>query len=131
MKTLFSYFCLLFITTVNAQDIRGTWIISSVIQDKEAEEYILSPRTDMRWGNFIEFTDLNTFTSYNSWPCGNDCFITSKGRYNLSNNTVSLFLNSLEYNVYCKELKPLKDTDLGVFTITHKDDNIILKKVKK
>lgn len=131
MKTLFSLLCLFFITTINAQDIRGIWVISPVIYDKETEEYILSPRKDMIWGNFVEFTELNTFASYNSWPCGNDCFISSKGRYKLSTNTISLFLVSLKYNEYCDDMNPLKNEELGIFTIIHEGDNIILKKVKK
>lgn len=133
MKTLFSCLCLLFITTSNAQDIRGIWKSSSLIKDKEIEEYTLSPAEENdHWGLFIDFTDLNTFTSYSSWPCGNDCFITAKGTYNLSHNTISFFLIDVKFNKeYCGDMKPLKNTNLGTFTITHNGENIILKKVKK
>jgi len=133
MKTLLSYFCLLFITTINAQDIRGTWKISSLIKDKEVEEYTLSPvKENDHWGFFISLTDINTFTSYSSWPCGNDCFITAKGTYNLSPSTISFFLIDVKFNKeYCSDMKPLENTNLGSFTIMHSGENIILKKVKK
>jgi len=62
------------------------WFIESevLLHSDEEQVYLLSRRTDSATRfNFqaMDFLDDETFTSYDSWECGNDCFTTVYGRY--------------------------------------------------
>lgn len=131
MKQLFTILLTLFFCTMNAQDLTGTWAIDKIIYTTETEEYILSPKGDNIFGTFINFTEIGTFENYNAWPCGNDCFITTKGTYKLSQDNISIFVKTVEANEYCNIPNPIQNTSLGVFKISYLDGNIILKKLKQ
>lgn len=50
----------------------------------------------------IRFTDSTHYESYNSWECGNDCFITVNGRYAFTkSNEVSFYVDSIQQTREC------------------------------
>lgn len=50
----------------------------------------------------IRFTDSTHYESYNSWECGNDCFITVNGRYAFTkSNEVSFYVDSIQHRNQC------------------------------
>lgn len=131
MKKLFILILGLCLTSGYAQDLTGTWAIDKIIYTTETEEYILSPKGDNIFGTFINFTEISTFENYNAWPCGNDCFITTKGTYKSSQDNISIFVKTVEANDYCDIPNPIQNTSLGVFKISYLDGKIILKKLKQ
>lgn len=131
MKKLFIMILSLYFITGYTQDLKDTWAIDKIIYTTETEEYILTPKGDNMYGTFINFTELGTFENYNAWPCGNDCFITTKGTYKLSHDTISIFVKTVEVNEYCDFPNPIQNTSLGIFKISYSDGNIILNKHKQ
>jgi hypothetical protein len=50
----------------------------------------------------IRFTDSTHYESYNSWECGNDCFITVNGTYAFTkSNEVSFYVDSIQQTREC------------------------------
>jgi len=75
----------LFLTlTVNAQSIQGEWKINHLIIDSLVQDYTLDTLTTKRFSNYGNHISINKNGRFRTWytaPCGNDCFISSYGRY--------------------------------------------------
>lgn len=107
-----------------AQEWVGTWKTNELITYKAIEEYVLTPAnlaadaTKMeRFGNFIVFNADQTFESYYTAPCGNDCFTSTAGVYTIpKDNQMTLTLHRLEQNGMCMQSRE-ETVELGVYNI--------------
>ncbi len=117
MKKYFPLF-LLFISiqAIQSQEsILGLWKIDYLVnllynQLEDHEEYNLfsvnQPDENghmFDWGNWIKFNEDETFNSYYTAPCGNDCFPSVYGRFKLlDGDRVLLHVDSIIVGGFCK-----------------------------
>ncbi|WP_410878359.1 hypothetical protein [Myroides sp. DW712] len=121
-----------------AQDWVGTWKTNELITYKTIEEYVLTPANLAadatkieRFGNFIVFNADQTFESYYTAPCGNDCFTTTAGIYTIKDeNQIALTLYRLNQEGMCMQSRT-ETVDLGIYDILKEKDSMRLVKRKK
>lgn len=85
------------------------------------------------YGIFIEFIDTMHYRSYNIEPCGNSCFFTTVGKYNLSsNNELSLVMDSTTYRFFCNGT-PTKygDGKKDIYKITRLHNDSVIRLIKQ
>lgn len=122
----------------HAQDWVGTWKTNELITYKVVEEYVLTPANQaadaikMEWfGDFIVFNADQTFESYYTAPCGNDCFTTTAGVYTVTkNNQITLILHRLEQYGMCMQSRE-EMVNLGTYDLIKEKDSVRLVKRKK
>lgn len=118
---------------VFSQGLVGRWGISKVFWNKAEAEYELSKANSKeKWayGNFIEFKEDGTFESFYVAECGNDCFPTSKGVYQLlSKHRVELMVTYISQNEFCeKAFEKNGKWHLGTYKIIHSEEGVLLSK---
>jgi Uri superfamily endonuclease len=73
--------------------------------DETRERYELTAKNDtleFDYGNFVLFSKNKTFESYYTAWCGNDCFRTVYGKYNIIFDTkLSITVDSVYYSGWC------------------------------
>lgn len=128
------YFTLVFlfisIQAIQSQEsVLGVWKIDYLInlwynQPEDHEEYNLSPidndeeQRSFDWGNWVKFSDDETFISYYTAPCGNDCFPSVYGRFKLlEDDRVLLHVDSIIIGGFCEYQEFYPNKDIGVFKI--------------
>ncbi|WP_158961655.1 hypothetical protein [Myroides fluvii] len=120
-----------------AQALAGTWKTNAVFTYNIQEYYVLTPANTTeeaskmeRYGSFVVFSEDDTFQSYYTAPCGNDCFTTTDGTYEyLDKNTVKLTLHRLHQSGMCQDAQN-KKVVLGVFDIVQNKEGTRLVKRK-
>ncbi len=123
---------------LNAQSFENCiWQINNVFgyNGESLEEYQLSKvekqdeRLNFVYGNLISFI-RNSFSSYYTAPCGNDCFPSSYGSYKLiNNNLIEITQLVFEQSGDCETIH-MKMKTTTLFQIVRKSkSNIILKKI--
>ena len=129
-------FLLLFTLELSAQSIQGKWKISSLIIDSVTQEYTLRPLGDNyrdNYGNTIVLTDSNRFYTYYTAPCGNDCFVSSTGKYILTDQEhIQFIIEKVSFDGECNSQTseysfPL---DIGLYYIHRNNDQVYLIKSK-
>lgn len=130
MKTCF--FLLLLLATsqfiTSQENIIGTWKIDYLVglyynQPEDHQEYNLFPinKKENRGydsGNWIQFNKDETFNSYYTAPCGNDCFPSVFGRFKLlDSDRVLLHIDSIHISGFCESKQSYPNKDLGIFKI--------------
>ncbi len=119
MKNFFTLIVsLVLFQALQAQTIQGKWMISTLITGSGTEEYILSAASDKwNYGNTISINPDGTFVSAYSAFCGNDCFTTTTGKYELINGThIRFFLEKISRHGECAgNSEPNKD--LGLYYV--------------
>ena len=119
---------------LKAQNIQGEWMISNLIIDSVTQEYRLKPLSKEKWGNFgnhLVLTDSSIFYSYYNAPCGNDCFISSRGKYILRDeNHIQIIIDTVSYDGECSEQRSeyAFPMDIGLYYIHRRNDQIYLVK---
>jgi heat shock protein HslJ len=82
--------------------VKGTWAIDKLLGlDENVQQYTLTPVNNdfLRFGNFVTFTCTDSFRSYYSAECGNDCFTDVFGKYRIENETtLVLAVDSVIYH---------------------------------
>lgn len=81
---------LIFTFNVNGQNIEGEWRIDHLMIDTLVKDYTLDTLSSERYSNYGNHISINKDGSFRTWytaPCGNDCFISSFGKYNLIDST--------------------------------------------
>lgn len=120
-----------------AQEWVRTWKTNELITYKTIEEYVLTPANLAadatkieRFGNFIVFNADQTFESYYTAPCGNDCFTSTAGVYTVTkDNQMTLTLYRLEQNGMCMQFRE-ETVELGVYDIIKEKELLRLVKRK-
>jgi len=79
------------------------------------------------YGYITNFLPDQTFISYNIGPCGNECRMTVKGTYLLTENRIELLADSISYWKECSN-RPVEklNTSLGSYLWQQKGTTIIL-----
>lgn len=132
MKKYFPLF-LLFISAQAIQsqeNILGLWKIDYLVNllynhPEDHEEYNLFPVNQAdengyiyEWGNWVAFNEDETFNSYYTAPCGNDCFPSVYGRFKLlEGDRVLLHVDSIIISGFCKSEQFYPKKDIGIFKI--------------
>ncbi len=122
----------------HAQDWVGTWKTNELITYKTVDEYVLTPANQAanatkmeRFGDFIVFNADQTFESYYTAPCGNDCFTTTAGIYTITkNNQIALTLHRLNQEGMCMQSRE-ETADLGTYDVIKEENQMRLVKCKK
>jgi len=126
------------ISTSKAQNIKGEWMINTLFTDTLVKDYTLDTLSTEPYSNYGNHFKLETDGTFRTWytaPCGNDCFITSFGKYVfLDSNLIQFTLESIDY--YKAECNGRKSTyqfplDFGTFLISVKENKIHLVKLEK
>jgi hypothetical protein len=96
--------------------------------------YTLTPFKEgmFPWGTSFSFSQSgNTFSSGNSAPCGNDCFITVNGTYAIEQgNVLRIAVREVTYSDYCPNAKRKPDAKASMhFQMTFQSDTLLLTKV--
>ena len=82
-----------------------------------------------RWGTFISFGE-NTFSTNQSKQCGNDCFQSTIGKYQiLENNQVEFFIEKITRNSYCPKETQIVQKSIGIFQMIPSKNGINFKKI--
>jgi len=67
-------------------EITGKWKMNFPFESGKVKTYILSNfEADVEYYGNLELTPEGTFKSYDAWPCGNDCFRSWVGTYEIIN----------------------------------------------
>ncbi len=136
LRSLTLLFIVFTASQLNAQGIEGNWKINHLITDSLTLEYTLTPLSEDPWknyGNIISVTDSNYFHSYYTAPCGNDCFVSSIGKFHLvGSDHIQFVIESVTYTKECdgqtaKDVFPL---DIGLYYIDRRNGQINLVKNK-
>ena len=115
---------LLCASSLHAQNpLKGEWITSSLLRDFK-EEYqnllVLTQREDERGGYATEFkkNDKNQYISYYFAPCGNDCFPSIIGTFELiAPSYVRLNALKFEQRGFCKNKDEMLHNDTADYYI--------------
>ncbi len=109
-----------------------TWISDGIVGlDRTRNKYKLTkaPEKMGKWaGNMTNFNEGNTFTSFYSAFCGNDCFTATHGHYQfIASSRLDILVDSITYAGECKKqtkrfLNPMKQS----FQIETQKDTIYL-----
>lgn len=102
--------------------ISGHYMISHIISEVPEQTYSITPVPTDRgfaYGNNIKFDPTSlTFESYYTAPCGNDCFPSSRGTYQMEGEQhVRLHLTNVAQRGFCDGYDKTVQQDLGVFLI--------------
>ena len=82
-----------------------------------------------RWGTFISFGE-NTFSTNQYKRCGNDCFQSTIGKYQiLKNNQVEFFIEKITRNSYCPQKTQIVQKSIGIFQMIPSKNGISFKKI--
>jgi hypothetical protein len=102
--------------------LQGTWKIDMLITNAFAAEYNFHQQdtNGYQYGNKITLNADQTFVSYYSAPCKQDCFTTSIGKYKLiDENYICFFLEKITRFGRCQgDEKPEEDLGLYYFQKT-------------
>ena len=133
------YFILLLVINFSqdlcAQKLTGElWHINKIIgRDlKNTQEYTLTKIDstkdgDFVYGNKIIFNTNNTFNSFYSASCGNDCFPSSTGTFKMVDKAeIQLFVEEFVQEGDCEHKKMELNIDLGVYCISIESDKVIM-----
>ena len=123
---------LLCASSLHAQNpLKGEWITSSLLRDFK-EEYqnllVLTQREDERGGYATEFkkNDKNQYISYYFAPCGNDCFPSIIGTFELiAPSYVRLNALKFEQRGFCEKKNETLHNDTAVYYIYKVSDKKI------
>lgn len=126
MKWIQNFLASLFISGIfsfgaTSQDIIGEWKIDYLLLDSTRNEYVLSPvdTSDQRYnyGNHVRLLTDNSFQSWYTAPCGNDCFTSSTGRYVfIDPDHIQFFVDTITKHGECEmEEHPNYPINLGLF----------------
>ena len=102
------------ISSVIQHGVDSYWINRDLIQDSD------------RYGSFLNLNADGTFTSWNTAPCGNDCFYRSHGTFKKVDEThIRLQINLSSQSGYCPGggIADTKPRDLGIFEIKSKSSH--------
>ena len=118
--------------SLHAQNpLKGEWITSSLLRDFK-EEYqnllVLTQREDERGGYATEFkkNDKNQYISYYFAPCGNDCFRSVSGTFELiAPSYVRLNALTFEQHGDCKKINKTLHNDTADYYIYKVSDKKI------
>lgn len=131
--SLFASFQLLY----SQESIIGLWKIDFLISlpyghSEDQQEYNLFrlQQSDKRvydWGDWVSFAPDETFHSYYTAPCGNDCFPNVYGRFKLlDDDRVLLHVDSVLIGGFCKNEQFYPNRDIGIFKIFPTDSGFKL-----
>lgn len=101
--------------------------------DSDETQFILYKRNDTAqiW-NFsaVEFTDKEKFRSYNSWECGNDCFIAIDGKYKfIEKSEIEFQIEKISKTGICEEPPEyLSKPTIIIVKVEKSSDSLILNK---
>lgn len=121
------------------QDVLGTWKVDAVLWKTSRQVYHLQ-RLDSSdegiYGNYLIFNRDNTFESYYTAFCGNDCFSSSKGVYKiLKNNRIKLVLKEVRRKGFevpdCLEIHEKGVWSLGIYSLKKTEQGVILTKMRQ
>ena len=114
-----------------------TWKVNGSCLESEDQSgfsmttYIETKDISSRWGHFISFTE-NTFSTHYSAPCGNDCFTSVIGTYELLGaDRIKFFVENISRGRYCKGESETPKKSFGIFKINLTDGGLIFSKVSK
>ena len=111
-------------------DLRGNWNANELILSDETKEYFLFPQAPDGYniGNHITLNPDQTFTSFYSAECGNDCFTNSKGKYKIiDKNYICFYLEKITKSSDCSG-SSTPNRDLGLYYYYKKDKMFCLLK---
>lgn len=104
-------------------DLYGTWNTNELLLSDQTKEYFLFPQNaaDYNFGNHLKLNPNQTFESFYTAECGNDCFTTSKGKYKIiDQNYICFYLEKITRSGDCSgNTEP--DKDLGLYYYYKKD----------
>lgn len=111
------------------QNLVGEWYVSKII-DEGHEGYTLykieENEDNPHYGNILQLKEDGTFSSFYSAPCGNDCFPSSFGIYEIKeDNRIHLFIKEFNQDGMCESIHKVLDKSLGDFSISKVDENTI------
>ncbi|RZJ48450.1 MAG: hypothetical protein EOO44_21085, partial [Flavobacterium sp.] len=108
---------------VSISDLYGTWNTNELLLSDQTKEYFLFRQNaaDYNFGNHLKLNPNQTFESFYTAECGNDCFTTSKGKYKIiDQNYICFYLEEISRSGDCSgNTKP--DKDLGLYYYYKKD----------
>lgn len=111
-------------------ELQGTWISNELLLSDETKEYFLLRKSPdgYNFGNHITLNPDQTFTSFYTAECGNDCFTTSTGKYKIiDQNYICFYLEKITKSGDCSESTE-PDKDLGMYYYYKKDKMFCLLK---
>jgi len=84
-----------------------------------------------RWGHFISFTEKTFSTSYSA-PCGNDCFTSVSGTYELKGGDEILFyVEKITRGGFCSQESETPKKSFGTYKITETKNGLSFVKMTK
>jgi hypothetical protein len=104
-------------------DLHATWNTNELLLSDETKEYYLFPQNtdDYNFGNHLKLNPDQTFISFYTADCGNDCFTTSKGKYKIiDKNYICFYLEKITQSGDCSG-NTQSDKDLGLYYYYKKD----------
>jgi hypothetical protein len=144
MKTIATVFILVFSMSSFAQNegkgrpehsiLSNThWKVSGgCFEDAATKSYDLysynKDSAQFNWGHFISFTQ-NTFSTNYSAPCGNDCFTSVTGTYEVfGRNRVKIFVENISRSGFCSQKSETPNESFGFYTIIETPTGLRLEK---
>jgi len=121
-----------------ASIVEGHWAMAGeLIGMPERESYQLTDIAAMRssgrmrgeflYGNQVRFEPDQTFKSYYTAPCGNDCFPAVYGRYDVVDaRHIRLHLLRMEQHGMCGNYSKTVDVALGTYRVEETEDGLRL-----
>ncbi|MEN7550062.1 hypothetical protein AAG747_19220 [Rapidithrix thailandica] len=118
---------------LNAQSIIGKYYINKIIGRNlnDSDEFILTEikpneKKEYVYGNIITFNEDYSFTCTYFAPCGNDCFPSSDGTFELiTNNKIKLLVKGYSQEGDCESKLIKLNFNLGIYCISTESENTI------
>ncbi|OYU78923.1 MAG: hypothetical protein CFE23_16405 [Flavobacterium sp. BFFFF1] len=96
-----------------------SWKINQLVGPEGGDKFFLNQSQSI-WGNFIEFKSNGTFVSWYSADCGNDCFTTNLGKYQIINvHYIRLIITKSSQDGECEKFEKSFNRDLGLYQISN------------
>lgn len=112
-----------------------SWKVDAIpFENTERESYTLTETDedlDWHWGNFIKFEE-NTFSSWYSAPCGNDCFTSVYGEYSFVDaHVIEIKVIKIERYGFCSEKSEEINKNYGQYKLEKTELGWTLNKINR
>jgi len=113
-----------------------TWKVNgSCLESEDQLRFSITPYLETKdfssgWGYSISFTEKTFSTSYSA-PCGNDCFTSVSGTYELTDNEILFCVKNISRNGFCSQESETPKMSYRLFKITETKNGLTFVKISK